>query len=117
MPGRAGNNSGRGGGRQPSRRDAMDFVHKFHPQGVKSDKLYATFDMVKEQLLDFMKKKFKNARDTVDSIKQGSMKDLDKECPSLADFNSRYTIRKDSNGDENAQDRAAYDDRKRMNPS
>ena len=109
MPERQGNNSGRGGGGQPSRRDTMDFVYEFHPQGVKSDKHYATFEMVKEQMLDSMKKKFKNARDTVDSIDQGSVVDLDKECPSLADFNSRYTIRKDSNGDENAQDRAAYD--------
>ena len=52
MPGRYGNNSGRGGRGQQQQRPrkvAADFVYKFHPQGDKSDKLYAVFETVMEK--------------------------------------------------------------------
>ena len=110
MPGRHGNNSGRGGRGQHPRRVAVDFVYKFHPQGDTSDKHYAVFETVQEKMLDSMKESIRrNARDTVESIEGGSKVDLVKGRPKKKDFKSKVIIRKLKDV-ENAQDREEYDD-------
>lgn len=83
--GRGGRGRGRGRGRfqSRSRSSSSRYEYKFHPHGIGAYAQTATFQTVKDHIIQTIQKTFKNGQDVAESLRELKKKDLKSERPVL----------------------------------